>query len=273
MLATAAEKRQAELYESKGVLEREVKARTLELREALLRLEEQAKERQQLLADVSHELRTPLTIIRGEASIALRGEEKSPEEYREALRRTIEAAEHTSTLVNDVLFIARQEAGVTRLNKTEDDLIVLVNNTIKTMENTLRDKNIQVDFLSDVETAKFSFDINRVRQVLLILIENACHYGGDRIDIRLYHTPDGYSVSIKDNGPGIDNGETAQIFSRFFRGSNASERYNSGTGLGLPVAKSIIEAHNGDISVISEPGQGAEFRFILPNLTKLKVVS
>ena len=262
--AKAAREREQALTEAKERLEDEVRQRTSELRDALLTLEEQAANRRKLLADVSHELRTPLTIIRGEADIALRGDEKTIDEYKEALRRTRSAAEHTGALVNDVLFIARQEAGKNRLELSHCDLVLLVKQTLHAMASVIADRGVHLKYdLFDGATPIYA-DANRIRQVLLVLFENACQYGGNEIEVAVRPLTEGYQLSISDNGPGIPDDEQNKIFERFFRGSNAAERYGAGTGLGLPVAKSVVEAHFGEICLRSKLGAGTTFIVTLP---------
>ncbi|MCP4184655.1 MAG: HAMP domain-containing protein, partial [Hyphomicrobiales bacterium] len=112
-------------------LEKAVQSRTEELQRMIDEAKTSEANRRRLLADVSHELRTPLTIIQGESDIALRGKEKSSEEYREALKRTHDAAAHTAQLVNDLLFISRQEAGAIKLKIKEFDLHLLIDDTLK----------------------------------------------------------------------------------------------------------------------------------------------
>ncbi|NJN46852.1 MAG: sensor histidine kinase [Candidatus Competibacteraceae bacterium] len=107
----------------------------------------------------------------------------------------------------------------------------------------------------------------------MILLENALRYGGSKIDVRLDRAPEGYLVAVSDNGPGMAEDEQARAFERFFRGSNAASRYGQGSGLGLPVAKAIVEAHGGKISLTSVPGQGLTVSFALPNRPPLKAVS
>lgn len=264
MTAQAAGERELALKEAKNRLEDEVKERTSELRRALLTLEQQNINRQHLLADVSHELRTPLTIIRGEADIALRGEVKKPEEYQEALKSTRKAAEHTTALVNDLLFIARQEADTSRLDIEVHDLVALVHQTLSDMENVFDDRGVIIYCQIEIDKATIRIDKNKIRQVLLILFENACQYGGSEIIVSVQHTPSGFLLSVSDNGPGIKSEDREKIFNRFYRGSNATILYGAGSGLGLPVAKSIVEAHGGQIYVRSELGEGSTFSVELP---------
>ena len=271
--ARLAENRHMSLEHANSQLEKEVHARTSELRQTILSLEEQQIKRQQLLADVSHELRTPLTVIQGEADIALRGGEKEAATYIEALKRASEAAKHTAQLVNDVLFIGRQELGQAKLKLQRNDLVSLMKSTIESSRVFQDRRETAIEFDSDLEEAIVAIDANRMRQVIMVLLENACHYGGKHIWANISASPGGYSLSVRDDGPGISETEQSKVFERFFRGSNAGERYEAGTGLGLPVAKSIIEAHQGRISVSSIPGAGAEFSVYLPAKRVLRAVS
>ena len=272
-VAKLASDREHDLQGANEYLEQEVARQTAELRRTVLSLEDQKKMRQRFLADVSHELRTPLTIIQGEVDIALRGEDKDPKIYKEALKRASEAAKHTAQLVNDVLFIGRQEADQARLQLTREDLVILIRTLVDTTQGMQDEHKVDVELNFEVEPAFATVDAGRIRQVLIILLENACHYGGDQVLINLMQSPDGYVVFFKDNGPGVSKEELEYIFTRYFRGSNAAERYHAGAGLGLPVAKSIIEAHGGRIETSSKPGDGVEFKIFLPAKTALRAVS
>ena len=271
--AAIAKERQETLEDAKVRLEHEVALQTAELRRTILTLEEQKKTRQRFLADVSHELRTPLTVIQGEVDIALRGGDKDPQTYKEALQRASDAAKHTAQLVNDVLFIGRQESDQAKLQLKREDLVDLVRSVLHTTLSMQQEHNVDVDFIPETESAIAPVDVDRIRQVLMILLENACHYGGDKITIRLMSSIEGFALIFKDNGPGISAEDLEQVFTRYFRGSNAAERYEAGAGLGLPVAKSIIDAHKGKIDVTSTPGDGVEFRILLPAKNTLRAVS
>jgi len=213
--------------------------------------------RKRMIADVSHELRTPLTIIKGEADIALRGVEKSRPVYQDALRRVREAANHTARLVDDLLFVARTEAGEVRLERQEMDLRTAVREACDIV-------NRDVVLHDDTEHGVVHGDPGRIRQALLVLLENARHHGGDRIHVRIGAHGDGLGVSVEDTGPGMSDADKAQAFERFFRGSNAAERYREGTGLGLPVALSIAEAHGGTVTLSDRDGGGLVATLLLP---------
>lgn len=264
--------RQDLLSASRDALEHEVSRRTEQLQKLLKTLRESEDNRKRLLADVSHELRTPLTIIRGEADVALRGADCSVDEYREVLNRTRDAADHTARIVDDLLFVARQESGEVRIRPREVDLADLVQHAVTAAE-ALGGGTKAVTFEASVSEAKLQADPRRIQQVVTILLENALRYGGESVEVRLDHAPGGFAVTIADDGPGLTDSEREHVFERFFRGSNAAIRYDGGAGLGLPVAKAIVEAHGGQIALTSEPGGGVQARFTLPNRARLEAAS
>lgn len=271
--STFALDRQKSLEGRNRELQRAVDEQTKDLRLTILKLEEQRRQRQQLLADVSHELRTPLTVIQGEADIALRGADKSSDVYKDALRRVSEAAKHTAQLVSDMLFISRKEVGKEKLQLEKTDICELVESTTAALKTALQKHDASVSIQRHTQKTSVSVDAKRIKQVFMILLENACMYGGRNIAIDLMDATDGLCITVKDDGFGIILEDQDRIFDRFFRGSNAAKRYEEGAGLGLPVAKSIIESHGGKISVESDAGKGTLFKIFLPTRTKLKAVS
>lgn len=240
--------------------------RTRQLEALLNDARDAETQRRRMLSDVSHELRTPLTIIQGEADIALRGEPKPVAEYRDALQRAREAASHTSRLVNDLLFIARTEEGMPRLRIARIDLVELARDVARA---TISGTPLE----TDLAEAPVNADADRVRQALMILLQNASHHGGRRITLHLARSTDGYRLSVEDDGVGMTDTEKAHAFERFFRGSNAAEQYRDGLGLGLPVAKSIVTAHGGEILLADRDGGGLIATLLLPRLPRLELVS
>ncbi|MBW4709205.1 HAMP domain-containing histidine kinase [Roseobacter sp. YSTF-M11] len=265
-MAAMVEARTQSLTTQNTELEEAVRVRTAELEELLEKSRVAEEARRQMLADVSHELRTPLTIIQGESDVALRGADKTIDEYREALRRTRETAKHTNLLVNDLLFISREEAGQTRLKRERVDLKKLLQEAIAVF-----DPDIPV--ITDLDSAEMSLDISRIRQCLAAMIQNARRYGGPDISVRLLRTPAGYRVSVEDNGPGLPDAEKEKAFERFFRGSNAAGQYEDGAGLGLPVVRAIAQAHGGNALLQDRDGGGLSSIMELPLSSPLRVVS
>lgn len=247
-------------------LERAVAERTEQLERLLQDANRSDANRRRMLADVSHELRTPLTIIQGEAEIALRGSEKTSNTYREALNRTRDAATHTARIVDDLLFVARTESGEVRLSLEDFDLRVLLQDVGQNFGPT-------ATLLTNLSDAPMRGDVGRIRQAMLILLDNARHYGGTHINLRLDQTPDGYRAAVEDDGPGMSGADKESAFQRFFRGSNAAERYSDGSGLGLPVALSIAVAHGGSINLGDRQGGGLVASMTLPRRTTLRVVA
>ncbi len=265
-MATQVEARTRALTDHNLELERAVRDRTDDLQRMLVKAQTSEANRRQLLADVSHELRTPLTIIQGESDIALRGGDKTAQEYRDALCRARDAAAHTARLVDDLLFISRKEAGGARLALQHLDLEVLLADTVAMMHG-------DVPILSDVDAAPTIGDPLRLRQCIIALLQNARHHGGTEIVVRLDHTPAGYRIAVEDDGPGMSDAEKERAFERFFRGPNATANYVEGSGLGLPVVRSIAEAHGGAAWLENRPGGGMIAAIAVPKRPMLKAVS
>ncbi|QBF30704.1 hypothetical protein CFI11_05665 [Thalassococcus sp. S3] len=265
-MAAQVEERTRSLESQNAKLEDAVRSRTVELERLLEDAQTAETNRRRLMADVSHELRTPLTIIQGETEVALRGAEKTAEEYQEALRRARDTAKHTNRLVDDLLFIARREAGVAKLDLQEVDLASLMTETLSMVAPS-------IPFVTTINNAPTRVDPMRIRQCIIALLQNARRYGGDQIEARLDATQDGFVLSVADHGPGMSDAEKQQAFSRFFRGSNAAEDYAEGTGLGLPVVKSIAEAHGGSVALADAEGSGLVVSIHLPGRPRLQAVS
>ena len=255
-------------------LEAIVRERTEQLEGSLRDAREADARRRRMLADVGHELRTPLTVIRGEADIALRGASTDPALYRASLERVREAAAHTATLVDDLLFVARNERGEARLRLEPVDLAALLRDTLDTFAG-------DATLCPTPEAAPLEADAGRLRQAILVLVDNARRHGsaddagaapgeageaggGDAPEVRLERDAQGYRISVRDRGPGMSAADREAAFRRFYRGSNAAERYGDGLGLGLPVALSIAEAHGGTIELADAPGGGLLATLVLP---------
>lgn len=250
--------RQHALEMQKAELETRVAERTREL-ERLLEMSEQSEaHRARLLADVSHELRTPLTIIQGEAEIALRGQDKEIAEYKEALAQALATARHCGQLVDDLMLVARREAGALRLDRREVDLVEVVRDALR-----IFGEGARAQIAADA-TAPAIADGVRIRQCLLALLQNARRYGGTDITIDLLPLGKGWRLMVSDNGVGMSDDEKARAFERFFRGANAAKHYLEGTGLGLPVVRAIVEAHGGRVMLSDRRGGGLVATFEIP---------
>jgi two-component system, OmpR family, sensor kinase len=247
-------------------LEAEVAARTEELRRANQSLRKIDETRRGFFADISHELRTPLTIIRGEGEITLRGKNKRLVEYKNSIARIVEQAKHLSLLVNDLLFIAREGAGAARLNLQTVDLGGLMAKVCGDAKVIAEPKAVAIRYSNGLAQELVRGDPARLRQLFMVLLENAVRYSNSKGEVKVDVTSaDGeVRVRVSDCGIGIAPEELEGIFERFRRGANAAEHNEEGLGLGLPVAKAIVEAHKGRIEMSSRLGEGTTVTVALP---------
>ena len=246
-------------------LEAIVEERTRALKSSNEILELVDENRRKLLADISHEFRTPLTVIRGESEIALRGKVKTKAEYQETLERIIEQADQTTRLVDDLLFIARADAGEPRLKIRPVSVSNLLNTACADFSSRAEKNDVHIKQAPEDKGAVVMGDAGRLRQVFSILIDNALRYSkqGDTVTVELDRRDREIVVTVRDTGIGLTEDEARQAFQRFYRGGKA-QGHARGTGLGLPVAKAIIEAHKGSISLEGKPGEGALATVRLP---------
>ncbi len=255
-------------------LEAIVEERTRALKRSNEILELVDENRRKLLADISHEFRTPLTVIRGESEIALRGKIKTKAEYQETLARIMEQADQTTRLVDDLLFIARADAGEPRLKIRPVSINGLISGACADFGATAEKNNISIRQNLQGIDAVVMGDAGRLRQVFSILIDNALRYSNQdgTVTLSLERNDKEIVVKVQDTGIGLTPEEARQAFQRFFRGGSA-QGHARGTGLGLPVAKAIVEAHKGRITLEGQPGKGALATVVLPAEEKLKAVA
>ncbi len=260
------EAKQEKLLLAQSELEEKVKERTQALQKVNNKLLFIDKGRRRFFADISHELRTPLAAIRGEAEVTLRSKVKRQEESEEALHRIVELSVQLAKLVDDLLFMARSESTEFRFDLKP----VVLNSLIVELFDESRGLLEQHKLLLRLELPEFpiivSADSLRLRQLLLILIDNACCYSnpGGEIVCSLKEDGDDVQIMVCDQGIGMPTTELDFVFERFFRGELARKRLHSGSGLGLSLAKSIVEKHQGYIGITSEEGKGTCVIVTLP---------
>ncbi len=274
-MASELDEKERQLRESNVSLEAKVEERTRALKESAEQLAMVDEHRRKLLAEISHEFRTPLTVIRGESEIALRGKSNTKADYQEAFRRIIDTADHATGLVEDLLFIVRADAGEPRLQLQSVELVELVGGVCEEFGAKAAGKELEIRFHDSVERATLQGDPRRLRQVFAILLDNALRYSlaGGVVDVAADELDGRLVVAVTDQGIGLSEDEASHAFERFFRGRQAQSHAEQGTGLGLPVAKAIVEAHGGTIDLRPGDGQGAVATVVLPVEGSLRVVA
>lgn len=215
------------------------------------------------VADASHELRTPLTSVRGYLDLVLDGD-LPPARLTESLRRARSESRRMGDLVEDLFLLAQLDQGRT-LRWEPVDLGVVIKDAAsdaKAMEPT---RTIQVLAAGDGDPV-VEGDQQRLRQVVASLVHNALVHTPSTATIRLVVRPerDTVTVDVADDGPGLPDGLQPNVFDRFTRGEQSRSRQTGGAGLGLAIARSIVEAHHGTISVDATPGSGCTFSIRLP---------
>ncbi|NLW47470.1 MAG: PAS domain-containing protein [Firmicutes bacterium] len=221
--------------------------------------------RQDFVANVSHELKTPLTSIKGFVETLLDGDLQDREITRKFMTIIFHEAERLNNIIRDLLDISKIESGRTELGRKEVELIPLIDNIILSVDNRVKEK--QLELKRDIQAQVVMGDENLLKEVFINLIDNSVKYtpSGGTIIIGSLRGEEETMIYVKDNGFGIPAENLSRIFERFYRVDKGRSREMGGTGLGLSIVKHIVERHGGKVSVVSEPGEGSEFRVIIPD--------
>jgi two-component system OmpR family sensor kinase len=248
----------------------EVGRLALTFNEMLARIEDLFRGQQRFVADVSHELRSPLTAVRGNLDLLKRGAVEDPAERAQVIEAMDIETARMSRLVSDLLLLARQDAGVP-IAKHPVELDTLLLEVYRQAQVVAR--GIKVT-LGAEDQAIIIGDRDRLKQVLLNLVDNAIKYTPQGGEVTLSLTKDStwVKIAVQDTGIGIAPDHIPNLFDRFYRVDKARSRDAGGSGLGLAIAKSVVEAHNGKITVESEVGKGSTFTVWLP-LPETKTIS
>lgn len=254
-------------------LEDEVAARTRELADALASLRRADARRRRLFADVSHELRTPTTVIRGEAEITLRGVDKPPAEYREALRRIADTSRQLGAVIDDLLSMARHDIETLSLQRQPVDLLALAEDVQAQLRPLAERQGVALVLEAGPGMrADVAGDPLRLRQLLGVLLDNAIRYSHEGGVVRVCLESSAAAeagagrrvqVRVRDQGIGIPEHERPHLFERRFRGDAARRHSPEGSGLGLGIAQALATAHGGELTLRSD-AEGTEAFLWLP---------
>ncbi len=234
------------------------------LNDMLDRLDAALHQTRQFSADASHELQTPLTIIKGEMEVALRSD-RTPQEYRRVLESALEEIERINRLVEGLLLLSRADAGVLRLDLHPVDIKELTAEVCDQMRGIADANAVAVD-LNPMPSVFVPADRMHLRRVLLNLLDNAIKYTpeGGSVTFSLRSDQERAYLTITDTGIGLSAAHLERIFDRFHRVTDTRSADATGVGLGLSIARSIVEAHGGRIDVQRAPDRGAVFTVVLP---------
>jgi signal transduction histidine kinase len=218
------------------------------------------------IADASHELRTPLTVLRGNAEAGLAIDRECV--HREILEEIVSESTRMTRLVEDLLFLARSDASSVPLNietVAAEPLLLEVSERAKVL--VQREASTLVTGLAGHGT--LNVDVARIEQAIMILIDNAAKYSppGSRISLNSSSWKEEFTIEVADEGPGMRTEDIPHIFDRFHRIDKVRNRRLGGAGLGLAIAKTIVDAHHGRIDVQSQLGHGTKMRIQLPLAT------
>jgi len=226
-------------------------------------LENLEQSRRDLLANVSHELKTPITAIRAHLENLLDGvEDPDPRTLQVMLAQT----ERLGRLIEQLLELSRLESGELPLRREDLALAPLVTQVLSEIEVARSDRGVAVDSELPDDLPAVDADPERLHQVLFNLLDNAVRFtpSGGAVTVSAHRQNGSVEVQVSDTGVGIPQEHLPRLFERFYRADPARSREDGGTGIGLAIARSVVEAHGGHISAMSEPGKGSVFTFDLP---------
>ncbi len=239
---------------------------TAELRAANEQLKSLDRLKDDFMSSVTHELRTPLTSIRALAELMADDPQMDTAQRQQFLGIVVAETERLSRLVNQVLDLAKIESGHAEWRNSEVDMRALVQQAVQAVAQPLREQGTQLVLDLPDAVPPLRADADRLMQVLLNLLGNAAKFvpkPGGLIRVRLAADAQGLTVQVHDNGPGVPANQRAMIFEKFQQGGQASHR-PTGTGLGLPISRQIVEHFGGRIGLRADTDQGACFEFTLP---------
>ena len=231
----------------------------------LERLEVAVKRLSQFTADASHELRTPIALIRATAELTLR-RERATETYREALRHIVDESDRTARLIEDLLLLARADAGLPALPLDRMELTPLVRDICEQGQILAQERQLEISTEAPEQPVYVDANDPALRRLLLLLVDNAMKYtpAGGRITVSVALDTSGPTVTVSDTGIGIPDTALPHVFERFYRVDESRNREAGGAGLGLSIAQWIAERHHARLEAESVVGRGSAFRVRFP---------
>lgn len=245
--------------------EAELNELAVTINEMIDRIQISYDKQKRFVSDVSHELRTPIAVISGYGSMLRRWGKDDEEILNESIDSIISECENMKELVEKLLFLTRHDNDTVNFDMAPVDISELVATTVR------EEGMVHPDFTFDLECESgiiFNADETRFRQALRIFLDNAVKYSGDStlVEVTLRQLGAGFVLSVKDHGIGISKEDLPNIFERFYRADTSRTKETGGYGLGLSIARIIVENHSGIIKVRTKEGEGSEFSMIFRNI-------
>lgn len=220
------------------------------LQDAYQKVEHALQMQRNFVADVSHELRTPLTTLRGNLGLLSRKPPAPPEEQADILTDMVDESNRLIRLVNDLLLLARADAGRS-LAQEPVEIRPVIEETVRQVRLLDPNRQISLDMPDDL---KIIGDRDALKQVMMILLDNALKHSSGEVDVKAKQASSGVDICVRDHGEGIPPDVLPHVFNRFYRGEDRV--FIPGFGLGLPIAKALVESMEGTIILESEVGKG-----------------
>ena len=218
------------------------------------------------MSTVSHEFKSPLTSIRQMAEMLVHGRVPSPERQQKYYTRILQQSERLSHLIDNILDFSKMEEGQKIFRFERADITPVVKEMVESFQKITADEGFLISLSITEPLPDVVFDHEAMEQVIHNLIDNACKYSGESrtIEVQLYPEGNKIVISVRDQGVGIRKEDKNKIFSRFYRAGEELTQAVKGSGIGLTIVKQIVESHQGEVTVESNPGKGSIFNVILP---------
>jgi len=256
-----------EVRDINATLQQRIENATKELRSSNVRLLQLDKAKDEFVGMASHQLRTPLTGVKGYISMVLEGDAgEITATQRQFLDEAFASSERMVHLIEDFLNVSRIQNGKFVIDRHPTDLSKVVEQEIEGLDPSAKSRNLKFVYKKPKEFPMIDIDESKIRQVIMNFADNALYYSHEDtvININLSVVGNDAVFTVKDTGIGVPSNEQEQLFSKFYRASNAKKQRPDGTGVGLYLAKTVIDAHGGKIIFDSEEGKGSTFGFSLP---------
>ena len=221
---------------------------------------------QEFIADAAHELRTPLTLLRANAEVLLRGRGRLDPDDAELLEDIVTESAHMAGLANNLLTLARLDAGQGSLKHDVVDITEIASGLVRQARSFAAEQQVALSLEQPAGLALVLGDETLLNEAALILIDNAIKYNkpGGNVTVTVESGKQDVSLYVRDTGVGIQSEHLAHLGERFYRPDKARSREMGGAGLGLSIARSIAAAHAGSLSLSSTPGEGTTAVLTLP---------